>query len=160
MAENGPLDNPISTEELESAMKELQNKKAVGPDNISNELLTCKSIQLGKGLLHFCNNILRNGNYPSQWMYTSNIITPIRKAGNINDPQNYRGIAVSDNINKLFTNMLNKRLYKYLEEQNILTPNQNGFRKGRRTENNIFILHTIFQKYVKNEKKIYIFCIY
>ena len=42
MAENGPLDNPISTEELESAMKELKNKKAVGPDNICNELLKCK----------------------------------------------------------------------------------------------------------------------
>ena len=40
-----------------------------------------------------------------------------------------------------------------MEEQNILTPNQNGFRKGRRTEDNIFILHTIFQKYVKNAKK-------
>ena len=68
---------------------------------ICNELFKCKSIQLGKGLLHVFNNILRNGNYPSQWMYS--IITPIHKAGNGNDPQKYRGIAVSDNINKLFT---------------------------------------------------------
>ena len=111
-----------------------------------------------KELLHVFNNILRNGNYPSQWMYS--IITPIHKAGNRNDPQNYRGIAVSDNINKLFTKILNKRLYKYLEEQNILTPNQNGFRKGRRTEDNIIYIAHHIPKVCKKCKKENIFCIY
>ena len=59
-------------------------------------------------------------------------------------------------MNKAFTKILNKRIYNYLTENNFWAPNQNGFMKGKRTEDNIFIIHTIFQKYVKLGKgKIY-----
>ena len=51
-----------------------------------------------------------------------------------------------------FTKILNKRIYNHLTEKNFWSPNQNGLMKGRRTEDNLFILHTIFQKYVKQRK--------
>ena len=154
MEQNGPLDNPIMENELEEAIKELKGKKATGPDNICNEILKCKSTTLHKTMLHLFNIILKNGNYPKQWMY--NMITPIYKTGDPNEAQNYRGIAVSDSMNKVFTKILNKRIYNFLTENKFWTPNQNGFMKGKRTEDNIFILHTIFQKYVKLSKgKVY-----
>ena len=145
--EKGHLDYEITVNELEQALKELKKRKSTGPDNISNEILKTKSRHMHKSMLHLFNVILRNGNYPKSWMY--NIITPIYKTGDPNDVQNYRGIAVSDSINKVFTKILNRRIYNYLTEKNIWTPNQNGFMKGKRTEDNIFILHTIFQKYIK-----------
>ncbi len=91
---------------------------------------------------------MKNGNYPKLWMY--NIITPIYKTGDPNDCQNYRGIAVSNSMNKLFTKILNSRIYNYLTEHNFWTPHQNGFMKGKRTEDNIFILHTISSRNMSN----------
>ncbi len=36
----------------------------------------------------------------------------------------------------------------YLEGKGFWKPHQNGFKENRRMEDNIFILHTLFQKYV------------
>jgi len=150
----GPLDQEITFEEVENAIKELKNKKASGPDGICNEILKCKSVQLKMSLLHVFNTILLNGTYPKQWMFS--IITPIHKNGDKNNPENYRGIAVSDNTNKIFMKIIFNRMYNYMTNKGYWSKNQNGFMKGRRTEYNLFILHTIFQKYVKLGKgKIY-----
>jgi exonuclease III len=152
----GPLDKPIDADEVTKYTKELKNNKAVGSDGLCNEFLkcTCKSVHVSRAVLHMFNAILTNGNYPREWM--SNIITPIYKSGDVNVPQNYRGIAISNSMNKLFTKIINSRIYNYLCERNFWSPHQNGFMKGKRTDDNIFILHTIFQKYVKQKKgKIY-----
>ena len=151
----GPLDNNITEEEFIQAIRQLKNNKAVGPDNICNEILKCNSTHLYGALKHLFNIVIKNGNYPKSWMF--NIITPIHKSGAINNPQNYRGIAVCNSMNKVFTKILNKRIYEYLGSTNFWSPNQNGFMKGRRTDDNIFIIHSIFQKYVKQRKrKIYV----
>ncbi len=131
-------------------MKELKNKKAAGPDGLCNELLKSYTKNLLNAMKHVFNIIMKNGNYPRVW--NSNIITPIHKSGDKNDPQNYRGIAVGNSLNKLFTKIIN-RLYQYFSEQNFWKPNQNGFMKGKRTDDNLFIIHTRFQKYVKQGKK-------
>ena len=40
------------------------------------------------------------------------------------------------------------RLDNFLENNNLLSPNQIGFRKGFRTTDNIFILKTVINKYL------------
>ena len=40
-----------------------------------------------------------------------------------------------------------------MSDNNLWNPNQNGFMKKCRTEDNIFILHTLFQKYIKIKKQ-------
>ena len=155
MNEVGPLDDPITEDEVIWSLKSLKNNKATGKDGIKNEILKCESISLYKALTYTFNTILNNKNYPKQWL--QNIITPIHKAGDSNDPNNYRGIAVSDSLNKVFTKIINDRLNAYLTEKEYWAPNQNGFMRNRRTDDNVFIIHTIFQKYVKlNKKKIYV----
>ena len=42
------------------------------------------------------------------------------------------------------------RLDEYLENNNIICPEQKGFRKGMRTSDHIFTLQTIIDKYFKN----------
>ncbi len=52
---------------------------------------------------------------------------------------------------------MNDRIYNYLNDHQYFSPNQNGFMKGKRTDDNVFIIHTIHQKYVKqNGKKVYV----
>jgi hypothetical protein len=51
-------------------------------------------------------------------------------------------------MGKLFNRLLQKRLDIFLENNNLLSPNQTGFRKGFRTTDNIFILKTVINKYL------------
>ena len=41
----------------------------------------------------------------------------------------------------------------HLEEQSLWKLNQKGFREGRRTEDNIMIIKTLFESYVKKKKQ-------
>ena len=70
------------------------------------------------------------------------------KSGDPTDPDNYRGISVCSCLGKLFNRLLQKRLDNFLEDNNLLCPSQNGFRKGFRTTDNIFILKTVINKYL------------
>ena len=85
----------------------------------------------------FFNIILDSGNILSDW--TRGIIIPIYKnKGSKRDPANYRPITLLSCLGKRFTSILNKRLYKYLDENNLLSETQSGFRKEYSTIDNIF----------------------
>jgi hypothetical protein len=90
------------------------------------------------------NVILKSGIYPSLWR--ENFIKPLFKGGCSNDPSCYRGIAISSCLSKFFIRILYNRLDKYLEKNNIICPEQIGFRKGCRTSDHVFTLKTLIDK--------------
>lgn len=55
-------------------------------------------------------------------------------------------------MGKLFNNLLQQRLNNYLENNNLLSQYQFGFRKDHRTTDNIFILKTLVNKYLGKKK--------
>jgi hypothetical protein len=91
--------------------------------------------------------ILKSGKYPSTWR--ENFIKPLFKGGSTNDPSCYRGIAISSCLSKLFTRVLFNRLEKYLENNNIIYPEQIGFKRGARTSDHIFTLKSLIDYFSK-----------
>lgn len=89
-------------------------------------------------------------------MWARGYIIPIHKKGNASDPNNYRGITISSNIGKLFNNVLNSRLTIYLNENNLISEQQIGFRKKCRTSDHMFILKCIMEQYRQSKNKLYI----
>ena len=83
------------------------------------------------------------------------VILPVFKAGDIGDPNNYRGITVCSCLGKFFTLIINDHLTKYLDEHNIIHNNQIGFWKGYRTSDHVFVLKSLIDLYTKNDKKVY-----
>lgn len=148
---NEQLNNPIDMEELIKNIKSLKSKKAAGPDMINNGMIKSAGTYFHRLLLNIYNKILSTGIYPNIWK--SSIITKIFKSGDVNIPSNYRGIALSNALHKLFTKIINKRILKFMKDNNKWAINQNAFLENRRTEDNILILHSVFHKYVKKEKK-------
>ena len=114
-------------------------------------ILKCSKNGIGKSLTHLFNTILSSGNYSEDWSF--GFITPIHKKGNKTDPENCRGITVLCCLGKLFNSILNNRLIKYLEDNNILKDEQAGFGKGFRTTDNIFTLKTLIDNYARSQKK-------
>ena len=54
-------------------------------------------------------------------------------------------------LGKLFTSILNNRLYDYMVQKGILKAEQGGFRKMHGTVDSIFTLKTLIDKYVKSK---------
>jgi hypothetical protein len=74
----------------------------------------------------------------------------------VSDPSCYRGIAISSCLSKFFTKILHNRLENYLEQNDIICPEQIGFRKGARTSDHIFSLKTLIDKYFRKNKYVFV----
>ena len=104
------LGAPFTRKEYLEGVKNLENNKATGFDRISNEILKTSKLVIVEPTLRLFNTILSSSIYPSQWKL--DILSPIHKSGEKNDPQNFRGVAVSSCFGKLFNKLLQKRLEK------------------------------------------------
>ena len=140
---NNILNDEITSEEIIKCLKSTKNGKSSGIDCITNEMLkSCiNNERFIQCLKHLFNITLSNGMYPNEW--TCSIISPIHKTGPKDDPQNYRGIAVSNCISKTFNKILTQRIDKYMNENQLWSNYQGGFKQGIRTEDNILILQTL-----------------
>ena len=97
------------------------------------------------------NIIFDQGVIPTPWL--EGIIRPIfKKSGDISNPENYRPISILSCFGKLFTAVLNARLTKFIDSNNILEENQAGFRKGYSTSDHVFALHALIEL-LKTRKK-------
>lgn len=56
----------------------------------------------------------------------------------MSDPSNFRGISLMNTMYKIFSIILNKRLYKWAEENIMLDEAQAGFRSGYSVVANIY----------------------
>ena len=84
------------------------------------------------------------------------VIKPIyKKKGDIDDPDNYRGITLVSCLSKLFTAVLNARLTKFLNDNSIILENQAGFRDGYSTADHIFTLKSIIDLYLSQGHRLF-----
>ena len=96
------------------------------------------------------NKIFETGDFPETW--GRSIITPLHKKGPLMDPNNYRGISLIDSVCKIFMQVLNTRLSKWCDDNNIIHESQAGFRKNYSTFDNIFVLMSLSQKYLSKRR--------
>ena len=96
------LNKDIDIDELSRAIYKLKMGKAVGEDCVPNEFLRYSNAGLRLSILHLFNQCLANGVYP----WNVSLVTPLHKKGDRANPDNYRAIAVSSAIGKLFSNIL------------------------------------------------------
>ena len=118
---------------------------------ISNEILKNLDEDHTKLLQNLFNSCLTNGVYP----WNESIITPLHKKGNKSDPDNYRAIAVSSVIGKLFSTILLERLIKFRANTSPDPPNQLGFTKKAQTYDHVLTMKTIASKYKSLHKPVY-----
>ena len=69
----------------------------------------------------------------------------------IPDPNGYRGISLLSAVYKVFCTVLRMRLELYLEGNQLLCEEQNGFRKERSCIDNIMMLTMIGRKIIKRK---------
>ena len=145
----------ITAPEIGKELDRLRNKKSPGPDGVCSQLLKNGKQFLMGFLLTLFNGILNVGYYPILW--TEALVFMLFKKGNATDTNNYRSISLLNIISKVFTSVLQKRLYKWCSIHNLLSDNQFGFRASRSTTDCIFIHNSIIQYHLsRKRKKLYV----
>ena len=112
------LNRIITENEIQSCINRLKNHKAPGPDNILNEYIKISTDILMPIYLKIFNMIFSTGLFPDTW--SQGLIIPIHKKGDKMNTDNYRGITLLSCFGKLFTSIINDRITKFVEDENIL----------------------------------------
>lgn len=143
------LNEDFSLEEVAHAIKSLKSGKASSSDKICNEILKCLDSENIKFLTKLFSCCLNYGAYP----WNISLVTPLHKKGNKDNPDNYRAVAVSSVIGKLFSTILLNRLIEFRKVNCPDPSNQLGFTKGAQTYDHILTMQTIASKYKRLKKK-------
>ena len=149
------LNVPISDIEMVESVKDLKMGKSTFFDNIGNEVIKYGYDQLERPLKTLYNNVFDKCIFPLSW--GDGIVIPLHKKEDKMDVNNYRGIIISSCIGKLFLRIINKRILNFMNDHGKWSKNQCGFKKDHRTEDNLFLLKNVHEKYVKKlNKKVYL----
>jgi len=116
--------------------------KTSGTDNINDELLQAAGPQMTQRIQDIILYIWRSERMPNDW--NKSIIYPIYKKGEKYERSNYRGISLLNTAHKILATVINNRLTTYAED--LLSQEQNGFRRNRSTTDNIFIMGQVLEK--------------
>lgn len=125
------FNNEITMQELESCMDNLKHKSP-GPDKISNLLIQNLNVSYREELLNIFNQSLTSGHVPYKWKFGH--IIPIQKPQKPrSECSSYRPVTLLSCFGKLMERILQRRLEKFIESNNVLQQEQNGFRPGKST---------------------------
>ena len=125
--------------EVAGLLKQIDPYKAAGPDGIPSRLLKEIASELSPILTLLFNASLQQGNIPDDWRKA--LVTPLFKKGNRNDPTNYRPISLTSICCKLLEHIIYSNIMSHLNEHNILSDAQFGFRHKHSAE--LQLLRTI-----------------
>ena len=145
----------IMEEEVREAIRRLPLNKSPGCDNIHSDLMKPCPEEFIKPLTKICNTVLTTKKWPKQW--TSSIIIPIPKKGNLKECSNYRTISLISHPSKIMLRILLTRLQPRIE--GMLAEEQAGFRKNRSTVEQIFNLRQIVERYLEHQLSLFTFFI-
>ena len=116
----------ISEQHVFRLLSKLSIHKSAGPDKISGRLLKLASPCISFSLARIFNSSISKGIFPNDWKCAR--VTPIFKSDLHSDPSNYRPISILPIVARLFERIIFDQFYDYLMMNNLLAPEQSGFR--------------------------------
>jgi len=112
---------------------------------ISNTVLRNTAEVTAISLTRLFNRCLTASSFPRDWKNST--ITPVYKgSGAPSDPSNYRPISILNGVGKVYEHLVSKQFYQFVEDNDILSSNQYGFRRNRSTTDNLIRLTSSIQK--------------
>ena len=123
------LDFDFSADDLIQSIDEISENAAAGPDGFAAIFLKQCKQELATPLYTIWRECLDQGITPVS-AKTSNIV-PIHKGESTALPANYRPVALTSHLVKIFEKVVRSHIINHLEQNGLLNPTQHGFRAGR-----------------------------
>ena len=119
------------------AIKKMKENKAADESGVIAEYLKALEVEEVEKLRGLMNGILNGADIPKEWKESR--VKLLHKGGRTDELKNYRPIAIKNITCKLCMLMVRERIDKWTEDSGMLGEIQGGFRRGRRTEDNLLI---------------------
>ncbi len=116
---------------LKKEIKSMPLGQATGMNGISDQILKMSCNRILAPLLHTINLSFNTSNVPSAWKAAK--VTPVYKAGDPEDTNNYRPISVMTVVSKIVERYVHGLWYDFLNDLNLITACQSSFRKCHST---------------------------
>jgi Notch-like protein len=141
-------DNEPYNKSIRCSLKQ-KKKISSGYDEINSKIFkTCASV-ISHPLSFICNHLIHIRILPD--LLKIAVVKPLGKKGDKINMTNYRPISLLTVFSKVFEKAMHSRLNQHLHANNILVPEQHGFRKSISTEDAAFRLTDGVFKYL-NQK--------
>ena len=141
---------PITLDEIIKLIRGLEPNKAPGPDGIGTYIIKHTEEIIAPVLVTLYNTCMDHGTFPDKLKRAR--IVPLHKGGATNEATNYRPISLLPLFAKLFEKVIKNRLLSFLEENNVITEHQYGFRKSYSTELAIIDIQNTLLSNLENNK--------
>ena len=138
--------------EVRKAIGNLKNGKAPGIDNIQAELLKADVDYATTTVKEIIDIVWRDEKTPRKWR--KGLIVKLPKKGNLKECKNWRGITLLPVVSKVMGRIVIDRIRTGVESK--LRKEQAGFRPGRGTTEQIFILRNIIEQSTEWQSSLYV----
>ena len=136
----------FSYDDVLKLLTNLDASTSAGPDEIHPILLKSCAEAVSTPLLLLFDHSLNEGRLPCDWKIAQ--VSPIFKCGSKSTATNYRPVSLTSVPCKMMERFLAEHIMSFLESNNLISPNQFGFRKGRGTEDQLLLAYSDVVKWV------------
>jgi len=128
--------------EVKVAIRRLKNGKAAGTDSITAELLKAGGEFSARKMHELLNRIWEYEKIPGSWR--QGLIIKLPKKGNLKECKNSRGITLLSVAGKILGRIIIDRIRNGVDKK--LRMEQAGYRSGRGTTEQVFVLRNILEQ--------------
>lgn len=129
---------------LDRAIAHIKNNTAQGTDGILATLLKCMGDGARRQLASILTDIIAGSPIPEDWMHSRIVLVP-KRGGNKKRLNDYRPLTVTSVIYRVFAHVIKEWMCGWVEANAKLTELQNGFRRDRRLQDNLFVLTQLIE---------------
>lgn len=140
----------ITKKGIEKLLMNLKDDKSPGPDGIPPWFLKLGAEELSSPLQDLFQSSINTGIVPKGWKNAN--VAAIFKKGSRKDAANYRPVSLTPVICKVMEHIIHSHVMKHLENQDILSDNQHGFRAKKSTETQLILTIHDISKELNNNK--------
>ena len=141
----------IDEEKLKKQLTKVKNGKSTGPDGLKGEIYKWMGERkiCTEALVEAFNEVIGSGMIPLSWKESKTVLTPKVSKPKVKD---FRPIALTNSGYKIFMGLAKENIVRHLELNDQINEMQAGFTKGRRLEDNLFILKYCVESAYKNKE--------
>ena len=132
-------------------MKNMDRKKANGPDKISTYILKECAEEIAPILTNIFTTSLATGTTPSLWR-TADIVS-IFKKGSKMSPENYRSFSLTSVVCKILEHIIHRHIMNHCDQHNLLRSHRYGFRQKHSCKSQLILsIEDIYRQQDKNKQ--------
>jgi hypothetical protein len=142
----------VTKEEIRKAVRNMKNGKAAGLDFITVEMLKTDIDMTTNALHELFQNIWDQEEIPDDW--SRSLIVKLPKKGDLTVCGNWRGITLMSTVAKVLGRVIISRIREGVDQK--LRAEQAGYRSGRSTTEQIFVLRNIVEQVIEWNSCLYV----